>query len=468
MTPLLRSHFEQMAWPAALTGRAAELMALQQQFDQSQWWSLEQLRTQQFRQLGQLVAHAYLQVPFYRERLQAARIDPEDALTEAAWQRLPVLTRTEVQGQHDRLLAGQIPASHGGTSEATTSGSTGIPVRVRKTALDGLMWHAMVVREELWHREHPRGTIARIMQPPPNLPPEALAQMGGPDGVAFPDLGPPSSLLWQTGRTVLLHYNRPIAEQAGFLLRLRPDYLFTNPSNLRLLIAHFRDNRLSLPSLRAVWARSEPVDASLRAGCRAVFGCGIVQNYTANEVGYMALQCPTCDNLHVQSEVTLVEVLDAAGRPCAPGETGRVVVTPLHNFAMPLLRYEIGDEAELGGPCGCGRGLPVLTGIAGRMADTLTLPTGERRRVLGSNIALAAIEAIREFQIVQRGPERLEMRLVVSRPLTGDEERRTHAALAEDFGPALAFDLVYCESLPRTAAGKLRPFVSELPEAASP
>jgi phenylacetate-coenzyme A ligase PaaK-like adenylate-forming protein len=61
-----------------------------------------------------------------------------------------------------------------------------------------------------------------------------------------------------------------------------------------------------------------------------------------------------------------VEVLDEEGRPCAPGETGRVVATSLNNFAMPLIRYETGDTAEVGAPCPCGRGLPVLTRIMGR------------------------------------------------------------------------------------------------------
>jgi phenylacetate-coenzyme A ligase PaaK-like adenylate-forming protein len=88
--------------------------------------------------------------------------------------------------------------------------------------------------------------------------------------------------------------------------------------------------------------------------------------YAADEAGCIALQCPDHEHYHVQSESVLVEVLDVEGRACAPGAVGRVVVTTLQNFAMPLVRYDIGDVAEAGDPCPCGRGLPVLRRIARR------------------------------------------------------------------------------------------------------
>jgi phenylacetate-CoA ligase len=207
---------------------------------------------------------------------------------------------------------------------------------------------------------------------------------------------------------------------------------------------------------------SEVVDDALRETCREVLGCRIVHNYTAGETGYIALQCPDHDHFHVQSEVMLVEILDAVGRPCPPGEIGRVVVTPLHNFAMPLLRYEIGDEAVFGDICGCGRGLPVLTRIVGRVLDYVMLPSGRRRRVDTGHVAMAKIAAIREFQLIQRSVERIEVLLVVARPLDNDEERAVRATLLKEVGSEFRFDLTYRESIARTAEGKLRPFISEV------
>jgi phenylacetate-CoA ligase len=93
------------------------------------------------------------------------------------------------------------------------------------------------------------------------------------------------------------------------------------------------------------------------------WGVPVIFIYSRAEIGVMALQCPQNDHLHVQSENVRLEVLDDDNMPCQPGETGRVVVTPLHNYQTPLVRYEIGDYAEVGEACSCGRGLPVLIRI---------------------------------------------------------------------------------------------------------
>jgi phenylacetate-CoA ligase len=461
MTELL-SATQYGAWPAVMTGFPAELMALQRQLDATQWWSAARLRDAQFRQLRLLLAHAAREVPFHARRLRDAGIDPDAELTEAAWARLPVLTRHDVQRGGANLHA-STPPSLGGITETASGGSTGVPVRVRKTALDNLLWNAIHIREEIWHREEPGGTLARIRGFPAHFTPLQIAAMQSRDGLILPNWGPPTSLLWRTGRIGLVSYMMPIPDQAEFLRRLQPTYLLTNPTNLRLLLSHFRESQQSLQALRAVWTLSEVVDDALREACRATLGCRIVHNYTAGESGYLALQCPDHEHFHVQSEVVLLEVLDAAGQPCPPGEIGRVVVTPLHNFAMPLLRYEIGDEAEFGGPCGCGRGLPVLTRIVGRTLDYVTLASGKQRRVDTGHVAMSKIPAIREFQLIQRSLERIEVLLVVSRPLDDAETQAVHAILIKEVGAEFRFELTYCETIPRTAEGKLRTFISQVP-----
>ena len=100
--------------------------------------------------------------------------------------------------------------------------------------------------------------------------------------------------------------------------------------------------------------------------------------YSSQEFGYIALQCPDAHTYHVQSEAVYVEILDGPGGPCRPGEVGRVVISTLHNYATPLLRYEMGDYAETGGDCVCGRTLPVLNRIVGRERNMWIMPNGQR------------------------------------------------------------------------------------------
>jgi len=442
---------------------AAELMALQRQLDASQWWKAVDLRSAQWQQLRLLIAYAAKNVPFHARRLREAGIDPDGPFTEEDWLRLPTLTRRELQARGDGLVARQVPKSHGAVTVTTSGGSSGVPVRVRKTALDNLMWNAFHVREELWHRDDPTGTMARIRRVPPGVTEEQETAIKSLPGLRVGDWGAPTNLLWETGEVVLLDDRVPIVEQAAFLDELKPAYLFVFPANLRLLLSHYRESGRSGPPLRAVWTLSEAVDSDMRAACRAVFGCRIVHNYTSAEGGYMALQCPEHEeHYHVQSEGILLEVLDDAGQHCAPGQVGRVVITPLHNFAMPLLRYEIGDMAELGPPCTCGRGLPVLRRIVGRNFDFVTLPDGRRQRVDAGFGRIGVVSAIREFQIVQRSLERIELLVVLSRPLTEAEETAIRTELRTSFTDVFQFDLTPCDSIPRTAAGKLRIFVSDL------
>jgi phenylacetate-CoA ligase len=458
----LRGVVDQVAWPVVMAGLPAELMALQRQLDETQWWPPEQLRTRQLQQLRLLLAHSARTVPFHAERLRAAGIDPDVPLTEEIWSRVPILTRRQMQDAGRRMHADPVPPSHGTLSEAGTSGSTGMPVLIRKTALDHLMWNAIHIREEFWHRENPLGSMARIRGYPSGATPEQIAAMRSVAGLRMPDWGPPTNLLWRTGAIGMVTYLLSAPDQAAFLRDFDPEYLFTLPTNLRLLLAHFRETGTRLPRLRAVWTISEIVDSALRAECREILGCGIISNYSAWETGYIALQCPLHDCYHVQSEVIRIEILDQANNPCSTGQIGRVVATPLHNFAMPLLRYELGDEAEVGDACPCGRGLPILKRVVGRVSDYLTLPSGLKRRVNIAHHALSSIPAIREYQLVQESLERIDLLLVVACPLTAEEEASLRVKLAREVGEEFVYTLHYRDSLPRTADGKRRAFVSNL------
>jgi phenylacetate-CoA ligase len=142
-----------------------------------------------------------------------------------------------------------------------------------------------------------------------------------------------------------------------------------------------------------------------------------------------------------------------------------VVATPLHNFAMPLIRYDIGDLAEVGPPCPCGRGLPVLRRVLGRTQNMLLLPSGERRWPLLSSGDIAALLSaappVRQYQLAQKALDLIELRLVVARPLAPGEEEALGAWVRAKFGPSFRAAFAYPPELPRTAAGKFEDFLCE-------
>ena len=157
----------------------------------------------------------------------------------------------------------------------------------------------------------------------------------------------------------------------------------------------------------------------------------------------------------------MVEVLDDAGEPCAPGEVGRVVVTDLHNFATPLIRYELRDHAEVGEACACGRGLPTLRRFLGRRRNMVVLPDGRRQWPEVGFAQYRGIAPIRQYQLVQIAPEEVEVRLVVEGgTLSEDQETRLSALIQTALRHPFGLRFKYSETeLPHTRSGKFEEFV---------
>lgn len=449
----LRSHVEGLRWPALPSQPGATLLSLLYQFEQSQWWPEEKLLAAQLRQLDLLLRHARATVPYYRRRLPPGT---GEELTLEHWRALPILPRSDLQGMSRELTSEALPAEFGATAESKTSGATGQPVTVRKSRLDAVIWEAMTAREHLWHGRDLAGKLAVIR-------PMSGTLGAPPDGTLLPDWGSPANLLFGTGSAAVLSLSADVATQAEWLKRQRPDYLLTFPNNLMALIRHFRERGERPPPLLAARTVSETVTPELRAACREFWNAAIQDSYSSQELGLIAIQCPESGLYHVMAEAVLVEVLADDGRPCRPGEIGRLVVTSLHNYAMPLVRYEVRDYAEPGAPCPCGRGLPTLTRIVGRSRNLLTLPDGRRRWPLVGYQAFREIAPVRQFQLVQHALHDIEVRLSVERELTRGEEERLAAVINQALGHPFALRFAWFSGeLPRGAGGKFEEFVSRL------
>jgi phenylacetate-CoA ligase len=451
------SALSDIVWPAAVSPRGMAALSLLFQLEQTQWWPAERLRDRQQAQLKRLVRHASAHVPSYRGRLEMlADVDGEPFWD--AWRKLPILTRQQVQDAGDGLLSRAIPEGHGELSEIFTSGSTGRPVRAVRTELWQLMWSAVTVREHLWHRRNLSAKLAAIRD---STADKALY----PEGERVKRWGFSTGDIFETGPCVSLNITTPVDDQLRWLDREAPDYLLTHPTMLDRLVRRSERTGFRPSRLKQVLTISENLAPGLREYCREVWGALIVDTYSTREAGYLALQCPDAEHYHLQSETVLVEILNSVGEACAPGEIGRVIVTPLHNLAMPLLRYDVGDYAEAGEPCPCGRGLPVIRCILGRRQNMLRLPSGGERWPLlssGDIGKLVALAPIRQYQFAQTHRDRIEVRLRVGRPLTDDEARVIVDWAHAKFGGAFRIELTFPAELSRTASGKFEDFISLL------
>jgi phenylacetate-CoA ligase len=444
----LRSAFPEIVWPVMPTPAGASLLAMQYQLQQSQWWSPESLRAQQFRQLDVLLRHAYDTTSYYRRQFDAAGFDPKQPLDGQTFARLPLLTRAHLQQAFGDLCSQHVPASSGRTTVSTTSGSTGMPVRFLSTELTAFYWRVFTLRDHLWQRRDFSGKLAAI-------------RLKVKEG-EWPGWGTSVDTVIRSGSSATLNINRDVDEQLRWLEQQNPVYLLTFATNLEALARRSLERGVRLPALCEARTISEMLPPGLRALVREAWGVPMVDLYSSQEVGYIALQCPEHEHYHAQSENVLVELLRDDSTPCEPGEVGRVVLTSLHNFAMPLIRYEIGDYAEAGVPCSCGRGLPVIHHIMGRVRNMVRLPDGARHWPSLGMLSAMPEGLIKQFQCIQRSLELIEVRLVTARPLSVEEETQLRAGMQEKLGHPFDFNIVYSEQLERGSGGKFEEFRCEI------
>lgn len=466
--PTPHSAFSGAIWPAIPQSPAAALLAVLGQLAESQYLTKEQLDMARRPQVEALMDHASAQLPFWRDRLRAAGLDlksrNQSALSmlewNGRWASLPILTRAEVQKLGEKLRVNKLPEGHGHIGESVTSGSSGRPVRIARSTLDYFYWQAFQLREHVWRGRDISGKFLSILRDERREKMDETVHLR-----PLPDWGAPASVVWPTGPSYLLDYRTPIAGLIQTICELKPDYICTFPSLLLEILRHARGEKIKLPPLIEAIGVGEASPPELAGLCREVWDAPHASTYTAAETGALAYQCLEGGRWHLQSEKSIIEVLDSEGQPCAPGETGRVIVTPLHNFAMPLLRYEIGDLATVGeGPCPCGRTLPILDAIPGRARDLLMLPSGELRPPYYGHGAVMKVSSIRQHQVIQTRRDHVCLKLVVAKPLTRDEESYVIKSASDALGSAFSVSIQYVDEILRSPNGKFAEFERRLEE----
>ena len=392
--------------------------------------------------LEELLRHARDHVPFYRDRLGAV-FSPDGRFYRGLWQELPILTRRAAQQAGSDLYAREAPTESGAWNEQQTSGSTGIPFRHRRTQLAGFV--NMCVRHRDYERYHMNldGAVASIQ--------------------SLSDAGDDANRRWNLyGKGPLLRFSvrSSVAQQFEWLRSVRAPYLRIYPSLLRALAEHASQLPSSDLSFEAMLTYGENLTSETRQIAQETFGGRVIHSYGATETGRLAAECAMCGRYHVPAEIVLVEVLRDDGMPARPGETGRVVATPLYNFAMPLLRYEIGDLAEVGESDGCEWRLPTLNRVLGRTRNLFTLPDGSR--VWPDTRARDMLHYVGfvQVQVVQTAAEEIEVRYVAD----GSGRVPDNIGLQEYFRsvlhPSLSVTARAVEQIPRSPSGKFEDYIS--------
>jgi len=445
-------------FPAIPDAHASTQLALQYQLESSQWWDAEVLLEHQLRQLQSLLRHAAASVPYYQDLFRQHGLIIPDQLMAEFIQQIPISTRSAIQHAGNHIESTGLPADHGTPTFATTSGSTGRPVRFAQTALTRTLWLAFGLRDHLWHARDFSGKLCAIRWFPKDV-------AEAPAGVQQPNWGDIVAPIFASGPSASLNIVASMEQQIDWLMNEQPDYLLAYPSNLGALAQYASERGISLPRVREVRTIGESASDQERSLIQQAWQAEVVDIYSCNEAGYLALQCPESGHYHVQSENVMLEIVDEAGRPCPPGQTGQVLITTLHNYATPLIRYEIGDMAEFGEPCACGRGLPVIRKIHGRKRNRLVLPSGQCIFPIFSDrgeISVATGVKLFQYQCIQHSLEEIEVKLVMERPLNEAEQATVVSLMQYRLGHPLRIVLSFPAEIPRGPSGKFEVFISKI------
>jgi phenylacetate-CoA ligase len=416
--------------------------------------SLRELKHYQERSLFWLVRHARNQLPFYRSRLDAL-FKASGEIDLSRWNEVPILRRDEVSAYGREMRVTGLPAICGAIHEFRTSGTSGEPLEIASNELVLLTTNLLFTRMVRWFgldHSRPLATIRRFTSNPVPAGPEGRASTGW-------SLANPGALLFE------MDIMEPVEQQLRWLLRHKTPYLLTQPSGA-LAIAHAvtPEGGRAL-GIEFVILVGETIPDGTRDFIAERLGARVAGVYSCQEIGAVACECEAAPHYHVAAENALVEILDEQGRDVAPGEHGRVVVTGFFNYAMPFIRYDLGDIAQAGpAACPCGRAMPIITRIVGRTRNAFIFRDGTRLWLRDAMVQpMHEFVPFRRYQLVQLDHERIEFRYIPDGSGRDPDLVGLNTYARTVLHPSVQMSIREMEAFARGPSGKVDEFISQVP-----
>jgi phenylacetate-CoA ligase len=403
--------------------------------------------------LEEVVRHASAHTQYYRERL-ACLFNVGGSIDLRHWGEVPITERSDVLANAEQMRASNLSGAYGPIGEFQTSGTTGSPITVAVNGQVSTNANANLARLARWLGLDRGRPLASIRSFPGD---ERASSPGGNMGQRW--------IMGDSGRHFMLHVAVPIQQQLEWLNRVKAPYLLTYPSNAMALAEAVTPESGRKLGIELVLGHAETVPDGVRELVQERFGARFASYYSCREIGMIAVECPITAHYHVAVENVFIEFLDDNGREVLPGDRGRVTVTGLHNYAMPFIRYSLADVAVASDrPCVCGRSLPVIERIEGRIRNAFTFRDGTRvwpRGWLAREMRVFV--PFRQYQMVQIDFERIELRYVRDGSGRTPDVKGLNAYARRIMHPSVEIALAPMDVLPRGPSGKFEDFISFVP-----
>jgi len=414
----------------------------------SQWWPEARLKAFQVERLRAFLTDIGQHVPYYRDLFKQLGFKPESVSSVQDLQALPFLTKPVIRAHTDALRSDQAT----GLARFNTGGSSGEPLvffigKERVSHDVAAKWRAT----RWWDVDI--GDRETVVWGSP-------IELGAQDRVRMiRDKLMRTQLLaaFEMNETKLDGYIQTIRAQ-------RPSMLFGYPSALAHIARHARKRGIAMNDLgvKVAFVTSERLYDEQRADISAVFGCPVANGYGGRDAGFIAHQCPS-GGMHLTAEDIIVEIVDAQGKPLAPGQMGEIVVTHMATRDYPFVRYRTGDMAVMGqSPCACGRGLPLLSEIQGRSTDFLVATDGTVMHGLALIYILRDLPGVKSFKITQETLTHTRVEVIPDKGFGESEIAQIKSGFRRRLGDTVQVDVQLVDDIPPEKSGKFRYVISRV------
>ena len=415
------------------------------ELSQSQYYPAERLEELQQQKLRKLLRFCHDKNPFYSQRLAKAGALDFETMRLEEFCHLPVLSKDDIRAAGDRMFSEGFDRSN--TVHNRTGGSTGVPLHNYMDMAAVSFKKAATLRHNSWAHLEPGDRLAAVWGDTDKPQPlKARIRNFLTDRAFYLDT---------------LKFDEPhLVRFVREIRRFRPPVLMGHAHSIFRFAEYTQSAGCADISFRGIITTAMVLSDIERQTIETVFRSPVFDRYGCEELSIIASECDAHDGLHLCAEGLLVEVVDETAH-----QPGKLIITDLANYAMPMIRYEIGDYAiTRPGACACGRSLPRLKAVVGRTADFLYTP--DKKPVFGISILdtfVIHIPGLKQVQIVQDRFDHLDFFVVRDINFSETTLSLIHRNIADIFGRQMRADIHFVEQIAQTERGKYRFSICNIP-----
>jgi len=416
--------------------------------------SPEELMELQNEKLQQLLRHSFENVPYYNRILSEAGVVKNERIILENFHRIPPLTKEVMRREGENLYSRDYKKRSWHFN--SSGGSTGEPVQFIQDKIYDSWAFAGRFLYNAWAGKE-------VGEPELKLWGSERDILEGKDELTT------RLRRWMFNTGIMNAYKMSEEDMRGHISRwnrVKPKQVWAYTDSMCKLSRFVEKEQLYVYSPNGIICTTAPLLTEAREHIQRTFGCKVFNQYGSREVGTVASECQAQEGLHIFTPLQKLEILNAEGQPVKGEDIGEIIITNLDNYSMPLIRYRIGDTGCFSDKrCSCGRGLPLLKEVSGRVFAHFVKKDGS---VIHAQFFVALLffkTWVREFKIIQKDYDLIEILVALEEEPDKNDIDVITSKTKQVMGADCKVAFKFVDEISPTASGKYLYTISEVPAA---